>query len=349
VELPVDVHFIPEKRRLGAVVRQIRSTLRAYPLMDVAGLFLSNPDNYLIKIEVRRQQEGKMPLRFYQCPECSAVYLDAEHLQEHLFARHMEDLFDTVVTEGAPPTGSFVCVGRCGMSGDLLGPPNYHGFEEAIRQLHHTRFSHLTYDEYRGRVEMVHDPEVVEQWKQQASRQVRYKLKGDEQAEELTWSQAETVFAQQLAPKFIHGTTRVMVPAGAGRELGEMPVKQAMRRAWTRESHHPFTLSIALRPAFKHMGLHLFKAGEGITFVTAVKPNPIDPSHAVENIREALEYLQEHPGCTRREMAEGLRPKVSGEEQLAEMMKPLRWLIERGHVIEFFNGTLSVPKSKTKV
>jgi hypothetical protein len=26
-----------------------------------------------------------------------------------------------------------------------------------------------------------------------------------------------------------------------------------------------------------------------------------------------------------------------------EALAPLRWLVEKGHVIEFFNGTLSVP------
>jgi hypothetical protein len=30
-------------------------------------------------------------------------------------------------------------------------------------------------------------------------------------------------------------------------------------------------------------------------------------------------------------------------EEAGRLLSPLRWLIEKGHVIEFFNGTLSAP------
>jgi hypothetical protein len=30
------------------------------------------------------------------------------------------------------------------------------------------------------------------------------------------------------------------------------------------------------------------------------------------------------------------------------VISPLRWLIERGHVIEFFNGTLAVPMGRPR-
>ena len=62
----------------------------------------------------------------------------------------------------------------------------------------------------------------------------------------------------------------------------------AVGAAWRRESRHPFTLVLALRGAFKHMGLHVFRAGKGPGFVAATCPRAIDPDHAVDNIREVL-------------------------------------------------------------
>ncbi len=351
-DLPADVHFIPEKKRLGAVVRLIRDTGRAYPFMDMAVLFLNNPENYLIKMAIRK--EPNVPeansYRFYQCSICKAVFLEPSRLQDHLLQEHEAELFDSQDVELEAPSGNFICVGRCGLSGTLIAPPNYHGFEEAVRTLHRTRFVHMPYEEYRAKVEMVHDAEQIEQWKASCRKQRRYRIKGEEGEFTMTRTQAQQWFMQNKAGSYIHGTSKVMIPAGSARSCGDEAVMHTMRRAWNRESKHPFTLAIALRPAFKHMGLHLFKVGEGMTFVTSIKPNPLNMEHTIDSIREVIAYLQANPGCTRQQMIEGLRPGAAGRpDEVAEVITPLRWLVERGHVIEFFNGTLSVPASKAKV
>jgi hypothetical protein len=66
--------------------------------------------------------------------------------------------------------------------------------------------------------------------------------------------------------------------------------------------------------------------------------------HAVEPIRAMLQLIREHPGWNRAQLVEHLKPGTApGTEAAAELLNPLRWLIEKGHVIEFFNGTLSAP------
>ena len=108
------------------------------------------------------------------------------------------------------------------------------------------------------------------------------------------------------------------------------------------------TLMFALRPAFRHMRLHLFKVGNE-TFVTAIQPKPMDLAHSVENIQKMLQLLREHPGWTRKELLEHMQPGLAAEStEAAELLKPLRWLIEKGHVIEFFNGTLSLPAAPSQ-
>ena len=48
-------------------------------------------------------------------------------------------------------------------------------------------------------------------------------------------------------------------------------------------------------------------------------------------------------------MVESLRPgKDPASPEVAEVVSPLRWLVERGHVIEFSDGTLAVPRSSAK-
>jgi hypothetical protein len=60
-----------------------------------------------------------------------------------------------------------------------------------------------------------------------------------------------------------------------------------------------------------------------------------------------LEYLTDHPGSTREQLVEGLRPGAEKDSSEAhEVLNPIRWLVEKGHLIEFFNGTLSVPSRR---
>ena len=69
-----------------------------------------------------------------------------------------------------------------------------------------------------------------------------------------------------------------------------------------------------------------------------------DNEFDAEPIREVLNHLREHPGCTRRNLMEALRPGLAPDApEIKSVLTPLAWLVERGHIIEFFNGTLSVP------
>ena len=126
-------------------------------------------------------------------------------------------------------------------------------------------------------------------------------------------------------------------------------LRRAIHDVWQRESRFPASLMFALRPAFKHMHLHLFKVGGGVTFVTPIHPHPLPAEHAVTAIRGVLEFLHAHPGCTRQQLLDGLQPGAATESpEVVAVLNPLRWLIDRGHVIEFFNGTLAVPMSGTR-
>ena len=70
---------------------------------------------------------------------------------------------------------------------------------------------------------------------------------------------------------------------------------------------------------------------------------------AHQPIAEVLQFLREHPGCTRKQMVDQLRPDAGDDSaKVAEVISPLRWLIEKGHVIEFFDGTLAVPTAAAK-
>ena len=158
--------------------------------------------------------------------------------------------------------------------------------------------------------------------------------------------EAESHFQESFYPGMVVEVKRAIIPELVTRSLEDPVLKAVIRDAWIRESKYPLTLSIALRPALRHMGFHIFKAGKGISFVTTVVPKPIAPEKTIEPIKKVLEHIRKYPGCSRQKLLEGLVPGKEAEpEEITELISHLRWLIEKGHVIEFFNGTLSVPKA----
>ena len=342
--LPLDISFIPERQQLSAVVRQLHATQKAFPLAYLAGLFLARSEGHLIKVEVKNARDGQPGPKLIQCNSDGAVYLDAEAFKAHALSHHLQDFFDVQEVQTEPPAGNFNCIGRCRLSGQLLGPPNYHGYQERLLDLYRSRFTHLSIDEYRNQVEMVRDPAVVEQWKESSRTQSVYRPKGQAEGDGLKRDEAVALFVQQHLPGLQKAGTRFMIPAQAIKLMESGSLRSQVEEAWSRENRFPLSLMLALRPAFKRMRLHLFKAGRGETFVTAIVPKPLDAAHAVDELRSMLGLIRQHPGWNRAALVDHLQPGLAHDsEEAGRLLSPLRWLIEKGHVIEFFNGTLSAP------
>ena len=337
---PFTVRFIPDDKPLAAVARRMRSSRRAYPLMDVISLFLNNPASCRVKIENSERSH-----KFFQCSECHIVALSRNAIEKHTLQSHFQMFFDIEEKEGEAPSGNFVCVARCGLSGVLLGPPNHNSYAENIDEHRKIRFPHMSDSEYRRNIETVHEPDLIEEWKESFRHQKLYRLKGESDVvAPMRWARASELYAKEFAPKLIKSATRVSFSARLAKESDDEELKRLCEAAWTRECRSPRSLLFAIRAAFLHKRFFIFKAGKGTAFITTTKPSPLEPERAIESIGEVLNYLRSHPGCSREALVKGLRPGAdpTGPEA-SQILSPFTWLIEKGHIIEFFDGTLAVP------
>jgi hypothetical protein len=345
--LPLDIRIIPDQKGIQAVARRIHNSWMAYPLMELATIFLTRPELTRVRIEVAREARD---MALFQCQACGAVSRDEDQALSHLVSNHLEDYYEKEEKLDDPPSGTFVCVARCGVSGELLGPPNHHSYAQRCQEVHDSRCPGMDMEAYRRRIETVRDEAAIEQWKEDSRKQTVYRKKElapDSEPCELEYADAVREFREEIARTLIRRTRKASVPAPVAVHLDDRQLCLRIRRLWEEEEHFPLKISFALRAAFKHMHLHVFKAGKGTHFVTRVAPDALNPEHVVEGIREVLLYLHDHPGVSRAELLEGLRPGMDMNSETAhEVLSPLSWLIERGHIIEFFNGTLSVPLNR---
>lgn len=277
--------------------------------------------------------------------------LDRDSLAAHVVEEHVDLFFDVTEETSDPPSGVFVCVAKCGYSGVLLGPPNHHGYAEAVQRVHAERYGHMDLETYRKQIQTSHNPEDVERWKEAYSKRTIYHLR--KTGEEMSWSEVRRHMRTEVAPAAGQRVRRAVLTEKEAHAIREPAIRRTIRAEWQEESRFPLHLSFALRAAFRHRGLHLFKTGRGqgksVNFVTAVKPVPLDPESAVPEIREALLFLHAHPGCTRKAMVDALRPGAApDDDEVRTLLQPIHWLAEKGHIIEFYNGTLSVPMSSRR-
>ena len=374
---PVQVRFLPEQNKLSAIARKIHSTKQAYPLADLASLVLSSPDSCYIKLESRHDKEA-VPL--YQCKECRAVGLNRDEMLAHVADEHLDSFFDKESVDVDAPSGTFPCVAKCGLSGEIIGPPNHHSYNQRVKEVHSARYPNISLDEYRQKIITVKDDELIEKWKEESRHQVLYRLKTsdkknttppkvtDQENGEAELAESEEAVAQvendvkmmdkseaykyclnEIAPKLVMRTKVASLPLNVARNLKDPGLNLVCRAGWRRENRFPRSLLLALRAALKHMQLYIFKMDAISFYVTSVKPLPLDSEYTVAEISEVLDFLNENPNCKRVDLITGLRPGKSLDSEDAEkVLTQLHWLIERGHIIEFFDGTLSVSGKKPK-
>jgi hypothetical protein len=338
--LPVDSRFLPDQKALTSMVRQIAQLRRAFPLLDLASIFTSKPETCLLRMDVWNDARDTV---LYQCKACGMVAMDRIRLAGHITKAHLDDYLTREETVGEAPTGQFVCVAKCGLTGVLLGPPNHHSFGAKVQEIHMTRFPHMNLDQYRSRIETVRDQAAVDQWKEESRKKVVYRVKGVENADAMNWVAAEAHMARDVAPTLIQQTKRAAIPVVLCRQMEDRGLLRLAEEAWERECRFPGNLLFALRGAFRGKHLRVFRARK-MEFVTAIEPAPLNPAHVVEPIRDVLVFLKEHPGCKREQLVEALRPGAAMDgAAAAEVLSPLAWLVEKGHIIEFFDGSMAVP------
>jgi hypothetical protein len=346
--LPLAISFLPERHGLKPLISHLAKTGRAYPLLELAAMFLSKPDYYAVKLEPAPATEGKPPLALWQCAACSAVFLDRSRVETHALRAHFDAYYATEQRPGETPKGQFKCVAKCGLSGQILGPPNYHGYNERLLELHRTRFASMSLEDYRKRIVNESDPALIEQWKQDASTQTVFRtLQAPEPREFTRRAEVETHFLETYAPKLVRGGDRFIIGGIISRQLEDSRLRAAIEEEWARECRFPWRLSIVLRPAFRQHKLHLFKASDRHWFVSPIAPAPLDPAatQTTPVVREILDCLNTRPGITRQDVASALRPEAPPDSpEAAALIHEILCLRDRGHIIEFHDGRLAVPR-----
>ncbi|MEP7016082.1 MAG: hypothetical protein ABI925_11635 [Verrucomicrobiota bacterium] len=347
--IDVTVRFMPRTPVLESVITQVRSGSVAYSLFHLARLFLEKPERY----EVRLTAKPETPL--FQLGEGGPVGSNRQFLEESAFRLSQEDFYKVDITQGEPIKGNFTSVARDRLSGTLLGPTNHHAYQPRLRTLYEQRFSRrMSFPDYQRQIEIVNDPALVERWKEEAQRVTTYTTVREEPPSAFSSvTDAEKHFRTTYLPSLVRGVEEVAIGGVQSRRLTDRGLHRAIEDAWTQEVRSPSNIMQELAGQFRQVGLNVFRHRRGMLFVSPIRARPLVHDHAGLSltVNAILQAITKAPKIGRKELADALIPSADGEDGEARKLalaSDLHWLVSEGHVIEFNDGSLDLPREKTK-
>ena len=214
----------------------------------------------------------------------------------------------------------------------------------------------MSFADYQRQIEIVSDPAVVEQWKEQARSVTTYRTKTGEPP--LTFSsaaEAERHFRQTHLPELMRSANELTISGVISRRLPDRGLGRAIEDAWSQETRSPSKMMQELAAGLRQAGLNIFRHRRGMLFVSPIRARIFGHERAgvSPSINAILEKVAAAPGINRKLLAEQLAPAGAEAADLEKakmtLASDLHWLIREGYVIEFNDGSLDLPRTKPPV
>ena len=336
-------------------------TGRAYPLFGIAQIILEKPERHHVTFIAKKKPEGSVSQPLFVCALDDTLWLSEEEAVGYVLEKHFQTFYQPERTQTEPPKGTYTFVAQCGMSGAILGPPNYHDYQNQLRKLHAERFARMPFDMFKSRVKIVRDEAVVKKWIEEQSWKTEYIcLNVPEPLKLPNRGEVERHFRATHLANIIKQVEKHEMSGTASRSIPCRALQRLIRVKWEEQQRFPLQLATLLSQQFASRGLQFFKVNKTVTHVSVARPSYLDleTTPVSENVKRIVEFIQAHPKCSRRQLFEALAPAaVATTNPPAEgapvpeltpeasgVISDLHWLVHQGHVIEFANGTLETAK-----
>jgi len=368
----IAISLVSDEKGVDSLAKQIRMTGRAYPLFEIAWMILQRPERLSAIFSVRKNAEGKVMQALFVCALDDTLWLSEDEAVAHVLQKHFSTFYQAEKTATEPPKGKYTFVAQCGMSGVVLGPPNYHDYQNQLRKIHAERFARLPFEAYKARVKIVRDEEVVKKWIDEQSWKTEFVCLNMPEPVKLPSMEAvEKHFRETHKENIIKPVEMHTLSGTAARNMRSPELARLVRTVWEDQRRFPLQIATALSQQFAARGLQFFKVNRTVTHVSVARPHFLDmeATPVSDGVKAIVNFIDTHPKSTRRQLLDALAPTPArppvipveapaegGEQKPAQPATPqptaeqtaiigdLHWLVHQGHVIEFANGVLETAK-----
>jgi len=337
------------------MMETMKQSSRAYSLFDIAKLVLNKPERHLVRLTRPPAADGTRPVLFLIVANGNP-YLSQEEALRFVFRRDATRIFKETRKPIDPPKGNFTFVSRCGLTGEILGPPNYHEYQSRLVRHHQSRLRHVPFEKFKAQLQTVRDAEAIKAWIESKTYVAEYQcLLDSESPTFVTREELEEHVIEKHLEQLVAQAAEVSLSGSASRHIAHGGILEAIRQAWLTERRFPLRTATALSEHLRKEGFQFFKHDKAITYIARIKPRHLEATQELtEHVRRIVSYLREHQHCTRKDLFAALSPATDGTEaadvgltqQEEQLLADLHWLIQDGYVVEFADGRLWVPDEK---
>jgi hypothetical protein len=199
------------------------------------------------------------------------------------------------------------------VSGTILGPPNYHDYQNKLRKLHQERFARVPFEMFKSRIKIVRDEAVVKKWLEEQSFRTEYTaLNVPEPVKLQTREEVENHFKATHLANVVRVEESITLDGPAAQAMQSRPFPALIRRAWDEQSRFPIKVVNILSQQFARHGLHFFKVNKTVTHVAVARPHYLDmeATPVSESVQKIVQFIETHPKTTRRKLIQQFVPNA---------------------------------------
>lgn len=303
----VEATFYPEEEPFRVLSQAIKTSCRTFELFEIARLILEKPDRFVCVVRDPEQKEGEEAKLHASVPDGLPFRTEEEALT-HTLQHYIDDFFDKETVEVDPPAGSFQLVHKCGFTGEILGPPNYHRYQSMCREHHAAKLAHMPYSRFEQRIETSREEDDIQAWMQKMRTQTHFKSKEDPDLVFKSFEDARLHLVTQAKDKLVR-------PAYSARFSGKAiallnpgdPIRRSVESLLDYQKKFPLDTANHLRGRLRRMNFAVYKRGsKGISYVCAVKRRFRKPDEILaDNLQELIDFLEAHPNFPAKDLPKG--------------------------------------------
>ena len=299
-EPTIKVDLYPQDEAFDALVTRLTATSRTYQLFEIAHLLLEKPERFVVVVGnlPNKDAGGDVAPLYFSVPG-HLPFETEEDAINYVLNNHLDQFFDIEEIEVEPPKGSFQVVNRCSVTGELLGPPNYHRYQEFVQRHYSSRITGMSFERFQSKIETVKEQEVIDAWLDSMKKGARYSLKERAEGEPESFETMEAV-----RHFLLHHRKDKVVGSGstvrfAGRDIERLPkgdIRRSVESYVEQQQKFPLDSANNIRGRLRRHHFTVYKkGGKGISYVCAVKRKFRDSSTKFsDSIQALIEFLDQN-------------------------------------------------------
>ncbi|MEC8219897.1 MAG: hypothetical protein VX014_04645 [Verrucomicrobiota bacterium] len=298
-EPTIKVDLYPQDEAFEALINRLRSSARTYQLFDIAQLLLEKPERYIVVVSPK-PVKGDEPAQLYYSVPGHLPFETEEAAINHVMANHLAQFFEIEEIEVEPPKGNFQMVNRCTITSELLGPPNYHRYQEFLQLHYAARITGMSFEQFAARVESSKEQEDIDAWLESMKKGARYTVKDQQEGESDSLETLEAVrhFLLRHRKDKVVGTGESI--RFAGRDIERLPkgdIRRSVESYVESQKHFPLDSANNIRGRLRRHKFAVYKKGsKGVSFVCAVKRKFRDSKTVfTESVGDLIDFIEKHP------------------------------------------------------